>query len=146
MTQKEQLELVNKYMRTHTPLSGPLHFASKHTLPNCPTWLLNSLFPVFVQRSPHKAFSDYSFANHKYLFTSEPHLLFCSIFLPGAVNSWSIVSSSYKNPALSGQEFYSHSLPYPQCLEQYLVCSQNLYILAESMKDPNLLIIGKLIK
>lgn len=81
MTQKEQLELVNKYMRIHTLLSGPLYFASKHTLPKCPTWLLNSLFQVFDQRSPHthKAFSDYSLENHKYLFTSEPHL-FCSIF------------------------------------------------------------------
>ena len=67
MTQKEQLELVNKHMRTHTLLSGPLHFASKHTLPNCPTWLLHSLFSVFVQRSPHKAFSDCCLAAAKSL-------------------------------------------------------------------------------
>ena len=57
-TKKEQLELVNKYIRVHTLLSGPLCFASKHTPPKCPTWLLNSLFQVFVQRSPNKAFSD----------------------------------------------------------------------------------------
>lgn len=132
MTQKEQLELVNKYMRIHTLLSGPLYFASKHTLPKCPTWLLNSLFQVFDQRSTSHSQS------FLWLLTWKSQILihewtspFLLHFLPGTVNSLRIVSSSCKNPALCGQEFYSHSLPYPQCLEQYLVCSQNLYILAE---------------
>ena len=211
MTQKEQLELVNKYIRVHTLLSEYIfclqthspkmsHLALKLTFSglcskvtsqsflwfssvaqSCPTLRspmnrstpglpVHHHLPEFTQTHIHRVsdaiqpsrsspsppapnpsqhqslFQWVNSLHHKYLFTSEPHILFCSIYLPGTVNSLCTVSSSCKNPALCGQEFYSHSLPYSQCLEQYLVCSQNLYILAEWMKDPNLLIIGKLIK